>query len=197
MYKIYACFDPGEIDTNALEYCLPPERKEKLFRFRQEIDRKNCIVAYLLLLHGLYAEYGVFNPILLYEQNGKPYLRDYLDIHFNISHCPHGCVCAISDSPIGVDIQDIRPFSQPIAERCCSKAELGLLKRSTNPALEFTKMWVMKESYLKMKGTGITVNLCSIDTTKLTDQIRTFIYNSCCIAVACAESFREESICLN
>lgn len=196
MHKIYACFDLEEIDINTLEYYLPPERKEKFLRFRREIDKKNCVVAYLLLLHGLYVEYGISNPILSYEQSGKPFLRDYPEVHFNISHCPCGCICAISDSPIGVDIQDIRLFSQQIAERCCSKAELALLKRSPNPSSEFTKIWVMKESYLKMRGMGITEDLCAVDTTKLTDKINTMKYNSCYIAVACDESLQEEVLCM-
>lgn len=199
MYKIYAFFDLKEIDAHTLkhlEYCLPPKRREKCMRYRQDIDRKNCVVAYLLLLHGLYTDYGICNPRISYGQSGKPYLRDYPETYFNISHCPCGCVCAVSDSPIGIDIQDIRPFSWLTAKRCCSKAELDLLKHSANPASEFTKIWVMKESYLKMKGTGITTDLCAVDTTKRTDQISTFINDSCCIAAACAESFREESICL-
>lgn len=199
MYEIYAFFNLEKFDQSTLEYFkryLPPERKAKVRRYRREIDRKNCVISYLLLLHGLYTNYGIRNPRLSYCRNGKPFFPDFPNIHFNISHCPQGCICGISDSPIGVDIQDVRSFSQSIAERCCSKDELIVLNHSNEPASEFTRMWAMKESYLKMKGTGIIDDLRIVDTTKLSDRIKTFIYNDCYIAVASADFFQEESICM-
>lgn len=68
---------------------------------------------------------------------------------------------------------------------------------SADPATEFTKMWAMKESYLKMIGVGITQSLSNIDTTKLDNKINTFMNCGSYIAIASSESFREESICLN
>ena len=200
MYKIYALFDLTQLNTCVLESYiryLPPDRKAKALRFRKEIDKKNCILAYLLLQYGLYKEYGIRTVKLSYTHTGKPYLPDYPNIHFNISHCSQGCICAISDLPVGIDIQDVRPFSLPIAKRGCSDAELQLLKLSTDPASEFTRIWTMKESYLKMTGPGIAVDLRTVDTTKLQDKIKTFEINDCYISVASAELFPEEEICLN
>lgn len=200
MYKLYAFFGLEQIDRQTLEYLLHyllPYRQEKALRYRQEIDRKTCVMAYLLLLHALHSNYGIHEPKFSFGSAGKPYLTDYPDIHFNISHCPKGCICGISSSPIGVDIQDMRPFSQEIAKHCCSEEELNLLVEATDPAMEFTRMWAMKESYLKMNGTGITQILPAIDTTKLTSKIPTYMSNGCYIAVASAESFLEELICLN
>lgn len=199
MYNIYALFDLEQLDTSTLECYiryLPQERQSKALRFRKEVDKKNCVMAYLLLLYGLYKDYGIREPNLSYSHTGKPYLSDYPDIHFNISHCPQGCICVISDLPVGVDIQDVRPFSQAIAEYCCSDAELQLLKQSADPALEFTRKWAMKESYLKMTGAGITDDLRTVDTTKLTEKIHTFTNNGCYIAIASADFFQEESICM-
>lgn len=200
MYKLYAFIGLEQIDRQTLEYLvqfLPPYRQEKALRYRQEIDRKTCVMAYLLLLHALHSNYGIHEPKISFGSAGKPYLTDYPDIHFNISHCPKGCICGISDSPIGVDIQDVRPFSQEIAKHCCSEEELNLLVEAVDPAMEFTRMWAMKESYLKMTGVGITQSLPAIDTRKLTSKIQTDMYNGCCIAVASAESFLGELICLN
>lgn len=193
MYEIYAFFDVDQFDQASFEYFkqyLPPERRARMQRYRREIDRKNCLISYMLLHHGLYINYGIQNPRLSYHPNGKPFLPDFPHIHFNISHCSQGCICGISDLPIGVDIQEVRSFSQLIAERCCSEEELNVLGHSDEPASEFIKMWSMKESYLKMKGTGLIEDLRMVDTTKLSDKIKTFIYNGCYIAVASAEFFR-------
>lgn len=199
MYQIYACFDLTKLDTCMLEFYmqyLPPERQSKALCFRKEIDKKNCVMAYLLLRYGLYKDYGIRTVRLSYRHTGKLYLSDHPNIHFSISHCPRGCICAISDSPIGIDIQDIHPFSWSIADHCCSAEEKQFLRECNDPAAEFTKIWTMKESYLKMKGTGITVDLCTVDTTKLRDKIKTIAINDCYISVATAESFQEEEICL-
>lgn len=196
MYNLYAVLGPKQLDRETLERCmhfLPDERRAKALRYRQEIDRKLSVVSYLLLIYALHKECGLSAPRIACTNTGKPYLLDNPDIHFNISHCPQGCVCAISDMPIGVDIQDIRPFSQDIASRCCSAAELRLLEQANNPATCFTRMWAMKESYLKMTGEGIAQNLSAIDTTGVYRAIHTTFMNNCYIAVSSAQFFQEES----
>ena len=187
MYELFAFFDLDLIDSNTLEKFiahLPMDRKVRALRYRHEIDRKTSVVSYLLLVHALYQHYGLRTPHIAYTHTGKPYLADYPDIHFNISHCPHGCICGISDSPIGVDIQDIRPFSMEIAKMCCTNNELSMLGTADDPAIEFTKMWAIKESYLKMTGEGICQGLPFIDTSMLNWKIQTFERNGCYIAVA-------------
>jgi len=195
MYNVYLITDVENKDFAALDpfmRFLPSETRETALQFRRSIDRKNCILSYFLLQYALFKNYGICAFTLSNGVNGKPYLSDYPHIHFNSSHCDYGCICAIADSPIGIDIQEIRPFSWSIANRCCSVEEKQLLRNSADPAAEFTKIWTMKESYLKMKGTGITVDLCSIDTTKLRDKIKTFEVNGCYVSVASAESFSDE-----
>ena len=199
MYKIYTITNIEHIDFSVFEpflQYLPTERQAKILRLQRSTDRKNCALSYFLLQYGMYINHGIRSFALSYGRNGKPYLSDYPHIHFSISHCNYGCICTISDNPIGIDIQDIRPFSWSVSEHCCSMAELQLIKESVEPAAEFTKIWTMKESYLKMKGTGITVDLLSVDTTKLQNRIKTFKMNGCYISVASAEQFREEPICL-
>jgi len=135
---------------------LPPFRREKCMRYRQESDKRNSIIAYLLLERGLKEQYGVTTPIsFIYNRHGKPYLQEYPHIFFNISHCKLGVVCVLSDVEIGVDIQDIRPFNIKVAQRVCTKDELQHLKDSNLPAKLFCRMWATKESYAKAKGIGI------------------------------------------
>lgn len=196
MYKLYAFFDLEQFNSEVIEKCmrfLPEERRVKVLRYRRNNDRKLSAASYLLLLYALYIECGLRSPVVAYTDKGKPYLPDHPDVHFNISHCSRGCVCSVSDKPIGVDIQDIRPFSQDIANRCCSTEELLLLTQSADPAACFTQMWAMKESYLKMTGKGIAQSLPAIDTTGVYSAIHTTYTNNCYIAVSSAHFFREES----
>lgn len=173
MYKLYLFDDFDNITESFLERCikvLPLERKQKALRYRFDIDRKMSVISYLLLLYALKENYGIADPRIAYGECRKPYLADYPKIYFNISHCPKGCVCAVSDKEIGVDIQDIRPFSWDIAKRVCCDNELKLLEQTDDKDLLFTKFWAMKESYVKMTGEGIS-NMIFTDTLNLTHHI--------------------------
>lgn len=190
--EIYGVFNLDQIDMRSIEFWLnylPVERKNKALQFRQEIDKKNCIVSYLLLIYGIKKKFGIQMPRIECGDNGKPYLPDLPEIYFNISHCKKGCICGIADAPIGVDVQEIRPFSLQIAKYCCTKKELELLFQSEEPARLFTKMWVMKESYLKMLGRGITTKLNDVDTTELENKFLFYMSNDCYIAVANSKLF--------
>lgn len=176
MYKLYLFEDFDGITEQFLRKCievLPQERKTKAMRYRFPIDRKMSVISYLLLLYALRENYGITNPQIAYGTNGKPYLIDRPDIHFNISHCPKGCICAVSDRGIGVDIQDIRPFSWDIARRVCCENELRLLQDNKDKSRMFTRIWTMKESYGKMTGEGI-LHVNSIDITLLESRIYIF-----------------------
>ena len=195
MYKLYAFFGLEQIDSTILKVFmnyLPEERKIKVLHYRWENDQKLSAVSYLLLLHALFKEYNICSPVVAYTDKGKPYLPDHPDIFFNISHCPYGCTCAVSDEPIGADIQDVRPFSWDIARRCCSQAEIIKLQQVCDPDVCFTRMWAMKESYLKMTGEGITRSLSKIDTTNAFRNIPTIMRNGCCIAVSSPLFLRED-----
>lgn len=184
MYKLYLFENFDDITESFLQRCInviPPERRQKALRYKFDIDRKMSVISYMLLLYALQENYGITNPQIAYGKYGKPYLAEHPDIYFNISHCPKGCVCAVSDKEIGVDIQDIRPFSWDIARRVCCDNELKLLERADDKALLFTKIWVMKESYVKMTGEGI-LKIDSINTMVLRSV--TYVFQKGCIFIS-------------
>ena len=156
---IYLFENTDKLDDNFVVdnlYKLPAFRQEQCNRYRQEADKKACILSYLLLEKGLRKKYGIDRPVsFIYNEYGKPYLKEYPHIFFNISHCKSGVVCALADAEIGVDIQDVRPFDIDVARRVCSENELRLLSESDNPARLFCKMWTEKESHAKARGIGV------------------------------------------
>lgn len=59
-----------------------------------------------------------------------------------------------------------------IAKRVCCAEELELLERSTDKDREFTRMWAMKESYIKKSGKDVGNSLARVNTlTKVFVQI--------------------------
>ena len=141
---------------------LPSWRLEKALSFHFDIDKYLCAKSFLILKEMLLKEFNLNNiPKFSYNKNQKPYFKEYPNIHFNISHCKSGIACAVSNSPIGIDIEEINLYDD-IKENVLSKEELQAIKISKSPNEEFTKFWTMKESYLKLIGTGINDNMKDI-----------------------------------
>lgn len=168
MYKLYL-FDEyeqlsEEFILHALQF-LPENRRIRALKYRRTIDRWNCVITYLMLQHGLRECFGIASFEIAFGEYGKPYLLEYPYVHFSISHCDAGCAVAVADCPIGVDIQDVRPFSWAIAKRVCCSRELTELEKCTDRNELFALMWAIKEGYGKLIGEGIIYEIEKFDTT--------------------------------
>lgn len=78
---------------------------------------------------------------------GKPYLTDYENFYFNVSHSGDFVICAISNNEVGVDIQKIKPISDSFKEK--------ILGRKNASLEDFYYRWVLEESYIKFLGKSI------------------------------------------
>ena len=79
--------------------------------------------------------------------------------HSWISHCKQAIAVAISDNPIGIDIEGIRNVQTSLIEKTMNEEERNRIVASTDANLAFVRLWTQKEAYLKMKGTGIIADL--------------------------------------
>ncbi len=144
---------------------LPAERQQKALAYRQKLDQKLSVLGYVLLNYGLKNEYGISEKIRFsYSAKGKPHLTDYPQIHFNLSHCKNGVICAIHTCDVGVDIETVATYDAQLARHVCTEKELKLIDESKNKALAFTKIWTQKESLMKRTGTGLSDDLKIIET---------------------------------
>ena len=128
-------------------------------------------------IHGLNvsADTGSVDSLLAKGKNGKPYIKDRPDIHFNISHCSGMVVCAFADQPVGVDAEAVRPVRDPLIRRVLHEREIQVLSRYGKIAEKgrrvgpeekdtrsqeflrlFFRYWTLKESWLKQDGSGLT-----------------------------------------
>jgi len=97
-----------------------------------------------LLEEAYFSMYAGVLPLIEKTPNGKPFFPEKPDVHFSLSHSRLHVMCAISSSPIGVDIESIRPVSERAIRFFCSPDEIA----SFDPL----DLWVLKESYIKMFG---------------------------------------------
>jgi len=130
-------------------------------RFKFHLGKVQCAKAYLLLCQGLKEGYGISDtPYFSYGLHNKPFLKDYPDIHFNLSHCKTAVLCVMDNVPVGCDIEHIRgDQSDAFLHYCFNSDEVAIIKQSPQPGLTFTKMWTMKEAVVKWSGEGIHDNM--------------------------------------
>ncbi len=145
----------SEVELNRISQVVSKSRLEKAQKFKRSIDRKNCIVAYLLLLIALQREFKIIGEhTISYGIHGKPYLKEYPNIHFNLSHCSQGVVCAVSRDKIGVDIETIDETRIFFSPDIFSAKELEYIE-SKQEKDEFFRLWVLKEATVKCIGVGL------------------------------------------
>lgn len=107
----------------------------------------------------------ITNIDIVYNEHGKPYLKSS-ELYFNISHDKNMIVLVTSDKEIGVDLEYLT-YKPSVVNKYFTPREQEIIKKSKNKEYDFTKIWVMKEAYVKMLGTGILYGLERVDTIKL------------------------------
>ncbi len=146
-----------------LETVVPDWRKQKAKSYKQIADRKNSVLAFILLSYGLCLEYGMKTvPEFQYNRYGKPFFNGNT-IHFSISHCKKAVICAIADNNVGVDVETVVPFDFKIAQRVCNEQELASLSETDTPHVLFSRYWTRKEAVSKFEGLGMAMSFTSIN----------------------------------
>lgn len=90
------------------------------------------------------------------NEHGKP-ITDGME--FNLSHSGDIAVCAVSDKPVGIDIEAVREIRPDAAKRFASAEELEYIGGDQRRLFE---IWTLKEAYFKCVGTGIGSDIKSV-----------------------------------
>lgn len=152
MYKIYV----SDVEKSMGKiYELPLSVRSHILSYKNNDMMMESYTAYLLLDEAL-KENGIDTYNISFD--GKPYLD--INLHFNISHDSGRAVVVISNEEIGVDIMKIRPFNNKTYEYIKNENE------KVTDDYSYTKLWTMKEAYIKYMGGSISSKMNLIDTTK-------------------------------
>ena len=165
---------------------LSEQRREQALRYKFELGQRTCAAAYLLLCQGLQQEYGISEqPLFAFGEHGKPSIVGHPEIHFNLSHCREAALCAISDRPVGVDVESVRSFNASLVEYTMNEQEVQQIRQAADPAREFTRLWTMKEALMKLTGEGISnhmkdvLNRSDVTFQTVVSPDRSYVYTIC------------------
>jgi 4'-phosphopantetheinyl transferase len=145
---------------------IDPSRAERLRRYRRDEDFQRSLFGYLLVNHLVRrsAPWMKEVPTVGTNEFGKPYLQDYRDLHFNLSHSGSWVACVLSSAPVGIDVEQIQSGWQEIARNVFAPSEMEdfLAMPVAQGEGYFFDVWTLKESYLKMTGEGLSHPLTGI-----------------------------------
>ena len=134
------------------------ERREEALRYKHLFGQFACLKSYVMLREML-EQKGLTHPFRFgHNEHGKPYLTNYPDIHFNISHCDKAIAVAVSNHEVGIDVEGRRRFNESLLQRAMNDEEQAAIHKSSDPEMEFAKLWTRKEAYFKWTGTGILLD---------------------------------------
>ena len=125
---------------------LPESRRQRLERVQRAEKRQEVLCAYTMLYLALRERYGWRRiPEMTVSAAGKPEFPEFPEVHFNISHTGGAVLVGVAESPVGVDIERIRPVSL--------RAMLRIAGVESERA--FFESWVRREARAKCTGTGV------------------------------------------
>ncbi len=147
----------AEFDLESALPLLDPSRREEALRYKSRSLQVQCAAAWLLLKRAIKEVFDINEmPAIVTGEHGKPYFIDFPDIHFNLSHCREAVACAVSNRPVGIDIESVRTtLNQSVARYVLTDDELEAVNNAVIPELEFIRYWTLKESIVKLTGKGI------------------------------------------
>ncbi|MBT3546573.1 MAG: 4'-phosphopantetheinyl transferase superfamily protein [Flavobacterium sp.] len=148
--------------SQSLISSLPQKEQERLASIKNECKKVKSAFGRTLLLHGL-KNYGITNlDDLKVMFNGKPYLNNSRNLHFNISHSGNLILCAISDNAsIGVDVEKIKPKILDHFKSYFTVQEWQNITINDNSIKRFYDLWTRKEALIKADGRGLSIELSS------------------------------------
>lgn len=136
---------------------LSPEKAERLCRMPVE-KAGLSLAGELLARYGLGRVFGIPAKDLVFAvaPGGKPYVTKPSGLYFNISHSGTWCVCAVSDVPVGIDIQRMDSVRfDAIAHRYFPPEDRTAYEAADDKKGMFYTLWTKKEALGKCLGVGL------------------------------------------
>ncbi|MGX9808914.1 4'-phosphopantetheinyl transferase family protein (plasmid) [Exiguobacterium acetylicum] len=162
MIQIYSFYIDDFATLSISDYLttlISKERINKIKNLRKSEDKIRSLYSELLIRYALKEKFNLAVEDIKFIKNrfSKPLLLGYENIHFNLSHCGHWIVCAVSDSPIGIDIEKIESGDNRFIEEVLHYKEIEYLTRfeGNEKNTKYYTLWCLKEAYGKYMGVGL------------------------------------------
>lgn len=158
------------MEESMFEACLkqvPKKRQEQIAGCAKKADKMRSLGAGLVLeamLKNL--DINLSKSPLEYGEHGKPFVPNRPDVHFNLSHSGDYAAGIWGKRPVGIDIEKIGKMNRQVVRRFFHEGERRYLEgfsREEEQIQAFFRLWVLKESFMKVTGLGMRLPLNSFE----------------------------------
>lgn len=162
IYELFTHMDqavPEEVER--LLPLVSEQRRQEALRYTHTFGQYCCLKSYCMLMELIASVSPTLDgtkPEFAYNEHGKPFLVARPDIHFSISHTKNAILVAISNAPVGADVERLREPAEGLIEKTMNTYEQKIISNGDRD-MAFTQLWTQKEAVLKLKGTGIQDDL--------------------------------------
>lgn len=154
-------FEAPEYSLLLQTACKSLLKEVSVFRFAEDRIRKLVGRKLLQLAWLETGGQGEVCDCLQKGPYGKPFLPQWK--YFNLSHSGSEIVLAVSDAPIGIDIEQCMAIDYNSFSGQLHPYELDHIRFSNDPPRTFFDIWTRKEALLKASGQGLTDTMNTLD----------------------------------
>lgn len=148
--KLYLWKITEDFDMLFSQVKLKDSSLSRLETMKSESHQKGFLAVRMLLQHIDYSDFDLF-----YDEFGKPHLKpqgcSIKDVEISISHSNDFSAIAISDSKVGLDLEQLKEKTLRIASRFMDVSHLDNLSEEER-IKKATVVWGIKESIFKIKN---------------------------------------------
>lgn len=148
--KLYLWKITEDFDTLFSQVKLKDSSLARLQTMKSESHQKGFLAVRMLLQHNDYSDFDLF-----YDEFGKPHIKpqgcSIKDVEISISHSNDFSAIAISDSKVGLDLEQLKEKTLRIAKRFMDVSHLDNLSEEEK-IKKATIVWGIKESIFKIKN---------------------------------------------
>ena len=154
-------YDPDFYENSF--HSVSASRQEKICRTRFKKNKILSLASELLLKNAL-NDIGIKSYTVAYGERGKPFLKEYPNVHFNLSHSEERVFCALSEKEVGCDVEMVSEIDLAVGLRffCDYEYQAIIENESQKDRFDaFYRIWTLKESIIKATGLGMALPLNS------------------------------------
>ena len=148
-------------------YALSDHRRQQKADALSTAAGKACCIGAGLLLSFSLRKMGIQlkDTELVYNEFGKPFLKEHENVFFNLSHSGCMVACVVGNVPCGIDIQKVQAYNPKLVKRFFAKEEQDYLEgflEGEKRDIYYTYLFSSKESHAKRDGISAVAVLSTI-----------------------------------
>nr|WP_179884222.1 4'-phosphopantetheinyl transferase superfamily protein [Bacillus toyonensis] len=140
-------------------------------RLLNSCDNNRILIGDLLIRFLICQKYKINNEEIkfIYHEYGKPFVENFSDFYFNVSHSGEWVACTTANFNVGIDIEKVSEIEAfKLAKEFFSAEEFyDISNMNSDEQINcFYDLWTLKESYIKTIGKGLYIPLNSFSIKK-------------------------------